>query len=333
VCIEHVCREPGWTGETDAGDVPATDGMVEALDGPPGDADADTVGDAVDNCPSKANTDQHDEDADTIGDACDPCPHLAGTAVDSDSDGVGDACDPQPTIAKQRIKFFDPFTSDRPEWMHEAGTTRLGETLRINAGSISAYLAIGTSETTIEMAGNIPAIANAGGQHQVGHRDVALSGVGSAHPRIDAVTPGAHRDDHEQAAHDGQVLHELHHLHLGDVGRDAPELVHRDVDDREEQDQTERADARQEAEQDRQTAGDLGDAGHVHEGIGIADSGLLHVAHRARRIDELGDAAGHEDRGHQNAPDKCRAGARHYWCTCVIGDRIVRPPVNNTFSD
>jgi hypothetical protein len=40
--------------------------------GPPvGDADADTVADASDNCPSNANTDQADADKDGIGDACD----------------------------------------------------------------------------------------------------------------------------------------------------------------------------------------------------------------------------------------------------------------------
>lgn len=36
-----------------------------------GDADGDGVGDASDNCPNNANTDQRDSDADGIGDACD----------------------------------------------------------------------------------------------------------------------------------------------------------------------------------------------------------------------------------------------------------------------
>jgi thrombospondin type 3 repeat protein len=41
--------------------------------GPPaGDADADSVPDASDNCPGNANTDQADVDNDGIGDACDP---------------------------------------------------------------------------------------------------------------------------------------------------------------------------------------------------------------------------------------------------------------------
>jgi hypothetical protein len=43
--------------------------MLEAPD-----ADADAVGDHIDNCPTIANTDQLDSDTDGVGDACDPCP-------------------------------------------------------------------------------------------------------------------------------------------------------------------------------------------------------------------------------------------------------------------
>ena len=48
------------------------------------DLDADTIGDACDNCPSTPNTDQADFDHDGIGDVCDP---------DSDGDGMPNATD------------------------------------------------------------------------------------------------------------------------------------------------------------------------------------------------------------------------------------------------
>jgi len=100
VCIDQVCHERGYVPRTDAA---ASDAFVPA-------ADAAVSSDASQTC-----SDLHDEDGDGIGDACEPCPHLAGTSADGDGDGVGDASDPQPAVAKQRIAFFDPFTSDRPE--------------------------------------------------------------------------------------------------------------------------------------------------------------------------------------------------------------------------
>jgi hypothetical protein len=163
VCIEHVCRDPGYMPGIDASvphDAPAV--PIDTPDGPPGDGDADGINDISDNCPAKANVDQHDEDADLIGDVCDPCPHLSGNAADGDADGVGDACDPQPAIAKQRIKFFDPFTADLPEWTTFSGTSRLGETLRVLAtsGSGDARLNIATGETRTYMGGTIPTIGS-----------------------------------------------------------------------------------------------------------------------------------------------------------------------------
>ena len=177
VCIDHVCRPPGFTGDSDAAvpqdDAGDDDAMVPidaGFDGPPGDGDGDGVPDATDNCPAKPNADQHNEDADTLGDVCDPCPHLAGNAADSDGDGVGDACDPQPTIAKQRIKFFDPFTASLPEWTLDTGVTRVGETLRILTGSsgASAYLTAATGEMRVAMAGTVVSITSpASGEHQI----------------------------------------------------------------------------------------------------------------------------------------------------------------------
>lgn len=64
----------------------------------------------------------HDEDGDTVDDACDVCPHLPGPQVDGDGDGVGDACDPNPMEARDHIVFFDPFTSERPEWQHNVNS-------------------------------------------------------------------------------------------------------------------------------------------------------------------------------------------------------------------
>jgi hypothetical protein len=62
----------------------------------------------------------HDEDGDTVDDACDVCPHLAGPQIDGDGDGVGDACDPNPTEPRDRIVFFDAYTTERPEWLYNA---------------------------------------------------------------------------------------------------------------------------------------------------------------------------------------------------------------------
>lgn len=162
VCIDHVCRERDYQPP---GDAPVADAYVpvDTVDAPPGDQDGDGIDDATDNCPAHANPDQHDEDGDAIGDVCDPCPHVAGTAADSDGDGVGDACDPQPNIAKQRIRFFDPFTSARPEWSLSASASRVGETLRIDAGSSggSAQLFVPNGEARLHVGGTIVSVGSA----------------------------------------------------------------------------------------------------------------------------------------------------------------------------
>lgn len=145
VCIDNVCRSP--------------DGPVDAsTDGPADDVDGDGARDEVDNCPSIANADQHDEDGDLIGDHCDPCPHLAGTADDGDGDGVGDACDPEPTMARQRISFFDPFTSELPEWTLNNGVMVAGDQLRTLTGTAYVPLGVATAETRIVAAGSIGAL-------------------------------------------------------------------------------------------------------------------------------------------------------------------------------
>jgi hypothetical protein len=79
------------------------------------DSDTDGVGDAVDNCPWDANADQANADGDTRGDACDTdddndgvadrdddCPLVAdANQADADHDGVGDACEGGPAGARQ----------------------------------------------------------------------------------------------------------------------------------------------------------------------------------------------------------------------------------------
>jgi len=76
---------------------------------PNGDTDGDGVVDAIDNCPTMPNADQHDHDGDGRGDVCDVCPHLVDAGGDADGDGVGDACDPRPTEAGDRIALFEGF--------------------------------------------------------------------------------------------------------------------------------------------------------------------------------------------------------------------------------
>lgn len=109
---EGLCRIPGVTAtcaaiESDGG----VDGVVDARC--PGDLDCDGVPDAMDNCPTTKNADQHDEDNDGLGDVCDPCPPFSDN-TDGDQDGVGNLCDPRPTMTGDKLWLFEGFQHGVP---------------------------------------------------------------------------------------------------------------------------------------------------------------------------------------------------------------------------
>lgn len=124
VCDGAECVASGATDAPGAGvDAPRADAAPRsdaAVDGSVAlDSDGDDVVDATDNCPARANRDQHDEDGDATGDVCDTCPHVADpdqadageVGVGAEADGVGDACDPFPALGGDRIALFLPFSS------------------------------------------------------------------------------------------------------------------------------------------------------------------------------------------------------------------------------
>lgn len=84
------------------------------------DGDADSVPDALDNCPGAPNTDQADGDFDLIGDACDNCPGEANPGQEDTfgEPGVGDVCDcPCFTAGEVEallLSVSDPATYDPP---------------------------------------------------------------------------------------------------------------------------------------------------------------------------------------------------------------------------
>lgn len=107
-------------------------------DANPDDLDGDGIANAADNCPQRANPDQHDEDGDGLGDICDNCPAVAnpGQADSTETqvalqlpDGVGDACDLRPALSGDRMAAFYPFydPSRDADWT-AAGWSVVGDT-------------------------------------------------------------------------------------------------------------------------------------------------------------------------------------------------------------
>ena len=103
----------------------------------------------------------HDEDGDGVDDACDGCPHLADPAQpDEDGDGVGDACDPHLGMPIDRIIYFDPFTSLRPEWSFAGVTpTVVGDSITADTRTTGmfAYRDVAIGSDTLVAGGHLGA--------------------------------------------------------------------------------------------------------------------------------------------------------------------------------
>jgi hypothetical protein len=164
---------PQLSAGVDAGSV--LDARADAgpgSDGGPRDTDGDGIDDAIDNCVSLANPDQHDEDGDHVGDVCDPCPQVANATADGDGDGIPDACDPHPGTPGDVLVKFEPFTGtgNLPAgWQSKGGGTpidwkRGNDALTIAADSATriAIFDTGAQHHAIDVGADVIAAANTG---------------------------------------------------------------------------------------------------------------------------------------------------------------------------
>jgi hypothetical protein len=105
-------------GDADADGVPTASDNCPALFNPAqGDADSDGVGDACDDCPAVADPLQADADGDRVGDVCDNCPFYADTSQsDFDHDGEGDVCD-----TNDGVIVIHKVHGSKVEWQGEIG--------------------------------------------------------------------------------------------------------------------------------------------------------------------------------------------------------------------
>lgn len=159
-CVAGTCQAGAATdaGGRDAG-APADggpDGGVNADD------DADGIRNGADNCPARANPDQHDEDLDTLGDRCDPCP-WDGTdsdEADADGDGLTGTCDPSEG-ADHDLAVFVPFTGPVAGVTMASGSTFESGHLHVDARAGFRWVSVAsaTGDDTLTLGFELLSIA------------------------------------------------------------------------------------------------------------------------------------------------------------------------------
>ncbi|MBP6629250.1 MAG: hypothetical protein KBG28_17005 [Kofleriaceae bacterium] len=163
-CVAGTCQAGSSTdaggidtgGSVDGGPMPGPDA------GPDADDDADGIRNGADNCPARANPDQHDEDLDTLGDRCDPCP-WDGTdsdEADADGDGLTGTCDPSEG-ADHDLAVFVPFTGPVAGVTMASGSTFEGDHLRVDARAGFRWVSVAsaTGDDTLTLGFELLSIA------------------------------------------------------------------------------------------------------------------------------------------------------------------------------